>query len=120
MKRISFLLITMLMLSATNAFSAGSWFSAGTKVTRVVAHDWGEVALIYLESNVTYPSGCPTNSVVAIKKESVFFQEIWQTAMTALVTQKTINGWMIGECYRSEYLAAGLGMPYINRLDIFR
>ena len=121
MKRLIFVVtIVMSLTLAQDLFAADGWFSAGTKVTRVVAHDWGEVALVYLENNVTQLAGCPTNGVVAIKKSNTFFVENWQVAMTALVTQKGVSGFMYGGCYHPEHAAAGLGMPYITRLDIFR
>lgn len=120
MKKHFLAVFLMVLFCATTALAGSGWFSASSKVTHVVAHDWGEVALIYLESNVTYPSGCPTQGVVAISKDHPFFKETFNVAMTALITQKPVNGWMIGTCYRAESSAAGLGMPFITRLDIYR
>lgn len=118
MKKLSLVVVIAIasMLFSGNVFAEG--FASSTKVTRVSPHDFGEVVLIYLESDVTYPSGCPTNSVVALKKDHPFFDETFDVAMTALLSQKQVWGWMHGGCYREE--SPGLGMPYIIRLDIMR
>lgn len=59
MKKIILVVFLSVTFCAATSFAGAGWFSASSKVIHVVTHDWGEVALIYLESNVTYLSGCP-------------------------------------------------------------
>ena len=119
MKKVIAILVSAILLCFANTVFA-DWFTNSTKVTRIASHDWGEVVLVYLESNVTYQEGCPTNGVVAIKRDHPAFEENFKIAMTALVTQKPVWGWMWGGCYYPENAEIGLGMPYVTRLDMYR
>jgi len=117
MKKI--LLLTTIVLGifiSGNVLAEG--FASNTKIVRISPHDFGEVVLIYLESDVTYPSGCSYHTAVALKRDHPFFKETFDVAMTALVAQKNVWGWMHGGCYREG--TPGLGMPYVIRLDIIQ
>lgn len=110
------LLVLMLsLLVVSTCFANGTFTQA--KITRISAHDYNEVVLIFLDGNVANEPGCNTLNAVAINKSDVRFRELFVLATTAFYTNKTVYGWT-HECYRND--GSGLGMPYVTRLDVLQ
>jgi len=112
-----FVLAVVLFSGINVAFADG--FSGWTRITRIAAHDFNEVILLYVETpSVTNPKPyCAKNYAVAISKSHPNFKEMYDVAKMAFVLQKPVYGWM-HDCYRAT--SPHFGFPYVIRLDISR